>query len=101
MSSRRGEGESPKDDLLHRPYLIKKTTRRGGGQKLPILRQHSLWTAPNLKKQSRKNCSKHSVRPRQYIFSTYKTKYVHKRRNSDAFVNWSLKVGIQMRVQNI
>ena len=29
-----GRGGSPKDDLLHRPYLIK----RGGGQKLPILR---------------------------------------------------------------
>ena len=44
-----GEGGSPKDDLLHRPYLIKKTTRSwegGGSQKLPILRQHSLWTAP-------------------------------------------------------
>ena len=25
------EGGSPKDDLLHRPYLIKKTTRGGGG----------------------------------------------------------------------
>ena len=24
----RGEGGSPKDDLLHRPYIIKKTTRR-------------------------------------------------------------------------
>ena len=37
---------SPKDDLLQRPYLIKKTTRGEGGQKLPILRRHSLWTAP-------------------------------------------------------
>ena len=28
-------------------YLVKKTTKRGGGgQKLPILRRHSLWTAP-------------------------------------------------------
>ena len=35
----RGEGGSPKDDLLHRPYIIKKTTR---GEKLPILRRHSL-----------------------------------------------------------
>ena len=41
-----GEGGSPKDDLLHRPYLIKKTTRGGGGQKSPILGRHSLWTAP-------------------------------------------------------
>ena len=39
-------GGSPKDDLLNRPYLIKKTTRGGGGKTLPILRQHSLWTAP-------------------------------------------------------
>ena len=46
MSSRQGGGGgSPKDDLLHRPYTIKKTTRGGGGQKLPILRRHSLWTA--------------------------------------------------------
>ena len=44
-----GKGGSPKDNLLHRPYLIKKTSRGEGGQKLPILRQHSLWTAPNLK----------------------------------------------------
>ena len=35
---------SPKEDLLHRPYLIKKITRGGGGQKSPILRRHSLWT---------------------------------------------------------
>ena len=41
-----GEGGSPKDDLLNRPYLIKKTTRGGGGKTFPILRQHSLWTAP-------------------------------------------------------
>ena len=27
MSSHRGEGVNTKDDLLHRPYLIKKTTR--------------------------------------------------------------------------
>ena len=49
MSSRQGgEGGKPKDDLLSRPYLIKKTTRGGGGggQKSPILRRHSLWTAP-------------------------------------------------------
>ena len=32
------EGGSPKDDLLHRPYLIKKMTRGGGGQKVMILR---------------------------------------------------------------
>ena len=25
------EGRSPKDDLLHRPYLIKKDVKRGGG----------------------------------------------------------------------
>ena len=31
-----GEGGSPKDDLLNRPYLIKKTTMGGGGQKSPI-----------------------------------------------------------------
>ena len=44
----RGEGGSPKDNLVNRPYLIKKTTGRGGGgQKLPILKRHSLWTAPN------------------------------------------------------
>ena len=46
MSSGQGKGGSPKDDLLDRPYTIKKTTRGGGGQKLPILRRHSLWTAP-------------------------------------------------------
>ena len=28
-----GKGGSPKDDLLHRPYLIKKTTR-GRGSKI-------------------------------------------------------------------
>ena len=43
----RVEGGSPKNDLLHRPYLIKKTTR-GRGSKLPILRQNSLWTAPKM-----------------------------------------------------
>ena len=37
---------SPKDDLLHRPYFYKKDDKGGGGQKLPILRRHSLWTAP-------------------------------------------------------
>ena len=42
-------GGSPKDDLLHRPLLNKKTTRGVGGQKLPILKQHRLRTAPNLK----------------------------------------------------
>ena len=42
-----GMGGSQKDDLLYRPHLIKKTTRGGRrGQKLPILRRHSLWTAP-------------------------------------------------------
>ena len=45
----RGEGASPKDNLLHWPYLIKKTTRGWGGQKLPILRWYSLWTAPKVK----------------------------------------------------
>ena len=50
MSSRQGgEGGKPKDDLVNRPYLIEKTTRGGGGgQKSPILRRHSLWTAPKL-----------------------------------------------------
>jgi hypothetical protein len=44
----RGGRVSPKDNLLHRLYLIKKTTRGGGGgQKLPILRRLSLWKAPN------------------------------------------------------
>ena len=28
----RGVGVSPKDDLLHRPYLIKKTTKGGGAK---------------------------------------------------------------------
>ena len=42
-----GEGGKPKDNLVNRPYLIEKTTRGGGGgQKSPILRRHSLWTAP-------------------------------------------------------
>ena len=30
----RGEEGSPKDDLLYRPYLIKKTTRGGRGSKI-------------------------------------------------------------------
>ena len=34
----KGEGGSPKDDLLQRHYLIKKTTRGGGGQNMLILR---------------------------------------------------------------
>ena len=35
--------------------LSKKTTKRGGGgQKLPILRRHSLWTAPNHKTMYKK-----------------------------------------------
>ena len=37
-----GEGGKPKDDLLNRPYLINKTIREGGVQKLPILRKHNL-----------------------------------------------------------
>ena len=42
----RGEGEGQKLLIL----LSKKTTKRGwGGQKSPILRRHSLWTAPNKK----------------------------------------------------
>ena len=51
MSSRQvGEGGKPKDDLVNRPYLIEKMTRGGGGgQKWPILRRHSLWTAPKRK----------------------------------------------------
>ena len=50
MSSRQGgEGGSPKDDLLNRPYLRKKTIREGGGgQKSPILKRHSLWAAPKV-----------------------------------------------------
>ena len=36
-------GGIPQDDLLHGLYLRKKTRGGGGGQKLPILRQHSLW----------------------------------------------------------
>ena len=43
-----GKGGSPKDNLLHRPYLIKRR-QEGEGQKLPILRRHSLWTAPQQK----------------------------------------------------
>ena len=36
MSPRKGGGErgSPEDDLLNRPYLIKTTTRGGGGSKI-------------------------------------------------------------------
>ena len=37
-----GEGGSLNDDLL----LNKKDDKGGGGQKSPILRRHSLWTAP-------------------------------------------------------
>ena len=49
-----GEGSSPKDDWLHRPYLRKKTTREvGGGQKNLILRRQSLWTARNGKRESK------------------------------------------------
>ena len=29
-----GEGGSPKDDLVNRPYLIKKTKSVGGGSKI-------------------------------------------------------------------
>ena len=47
MLSGKVEGGSPKDDLLHRRYLIKKTTRGGGrGSKIAIFRRHSLLTAP-------------------------------------------------------
>ena len=43
MSSQGGRGGGQKFPIL----LSKKTTKRGGGgQKLPILRQHSLWTSP-------------------------------------------------------
>ena len=42
------EGGNLKDTFLQRPYLIlKKDDKRGGGQKLPILRGHSLWTTSN------------------------------------------------------
>ena len=51
--SRLGRGRGlPKDDLLKRPYLIKKTTRgrvEGTYQKLPLLRRHSLWTTLYIK----------------------------------------------------
>ena len=41
-----GEGGGRKLQIL----LSKKTTKRGGGgQKSPILKRHSLWTAPNLR----------------------------------------------------
>ena len=42
MSSQGGRGEGQKLPILPG----KKTTKRGGGQKSPILRRHSLWTAP-------------------------------------------------------
>ena len=38
-----GEGVSPKDDLLHRPYLIKKTTK-GGGRGLKTMAPY--WRIP-------------------------------------------------------
>ena len=45
MSSQGGRGGGQNLTIL----LSKKTTKRGGGgQKLPILRRHSLWTAPNV-----------------------------------------------------
>ena len=40
-----GEGGSLKDDLLNRHYLIRKYDVERG-KKSPILRQHSLWMAP-------------------------------------------------------
>ena len=44
MSSQGGRGGGQKLSILP----SKKTTKRGGGgQKSPILRRHSLWTAPN------------------------------------------------------
>ena len=44
-----GEGITPKDNLLNRTYLVKKTTMgEGEGQKSPILRRNSLWTALTL-----------------------------------------------------
>ena len=47
--SREREGFSPKDDLLHQLYLYlieKRQQGEGpGGQKLPVLRRHSLWMA--------------------------------------------------------
>ena len=46
--SKGGEEGSPKDDLLNTPYLIKRQQAGGGGQKLPILAQRSLWTAPRV-----------------------------------------------------
>ena len=48
-----GEGDNSKDNLLHRPYLIKKTVRGegGGGQKFPSLKRHSLWTTHNAEKK--------------------------------------------------
>ena len=57
-------GRGGKDDLLNRPYLIiKTTTRGGGGQKNQILRQHSLWTAPKM--AGRLNSSKFFMDSRQ------------------------------------
>ena len=44
MRSQGGRGEGAK---ICRFYLVKRQLRgEGGGQKLPILRQHSLWTVP-------------------------------------------------------
>ena len=55
MSSRYLEGKdgigSPKDNLLNGLYLIKNTTRGGGGQKSPIFWQHGLWTALSFSKK--------------------------------------------------
>ena len=36
-------GGNLRDYLLRRPYLIKKRYKGGGAQKVPILRQNSLW----------------------------------------------------------
>ena len=39
------QGEGVKN---FRFYIVKRQLRGGGGQKLPILRRHSLWTAPKI-----------------------------------------------------
>ena len=45
----RGGGNTPKVDLLNKPYILNKEDdkdRREEGPKLLILRRHSLWTTP-------------------------------------------------------
>ena len=42
MSSQGGRGSK----IANFTYIVKRQLRGGRGQKLPILRRHSLWTAP-------------------------------------------------------